>query len=131
MSYAILRFSGAQRLETFEVDSDSVHSTFLRRKTQKPQGLDWPLARHRAGMTGSIGWVLPLLEFRTAFAKTNGNDPRYTSPRLNRTFGLPSAEPPLTRPLGVSSIFYAWFFWGLGFICYTPRKTFFQWQPIR
>ena len=93
MSYASLRFSDVQRLKTFEVNADSVHGTLLQCKTKKPHGLDWSRACPRMGMTGTLYWAMPLIEFRTAYAKTNGDEPYFTSPRINHTRELGSAEP--------------------------------------
>ena len=64
MSYASLRFSDAQRLKTFEVNSDSIYGTLLTCKTRKQHGLDWPWACPLMGITGTTKWVQPILDFR-------------------------------------------------------------------
>ena len=100
MDYASLRFSDVQRLKTSELNADSAHGALLRCKTKKPHGLDCPPACPRMGIACSIDWVLPLIELRTAFAKTNGKGPCFTSPRINRAWELDSAEAspyPITR----------------------------------
>ena len=92
LSYAIQRISDVQRLGTFEVNSDSVHGTLLQCKTKEPHGLDWPWACPRTGMTGTLDWALPLIEFRTAYAKTNGSEPYFAFTRINHPWELDSAE---------------------------------------
>ena len=91
MSYASIRLSDFQRLEKFEINSDLAYGTLLGCK-KKPHGVDWQRACPRMGMTGCNDWVLPLVEFRAAFAKTNGGDPLFAFPRLNNAWGVDSAE---------------------------------------
>ena len=93
MSYASLRFSEVQRLETFDVNSDSAHGTFPQCKTKIPHGADWPWAFPRLGMTGTVDRAMPLIDFRTAYSKTHGSEPSFACHRISHTWGLDSAEP--------------------------------------
>ena len=81
MTFGSLRFADVQRLETFEVNNDSVHGTLLCSKTKKPHGLNWPWTCPRAGITGSTEWDLPLVHLRTAYKKINGRDMSYSQTR--------------------------------------------------
>ena len=45
------------------------------------------------GMPGTVDWIRPILDFRTAHAKTNGAPPTSTFPRTTRTWELDIAEP--------------------------------------
>ena len=93
MTYAILRFSDVQRRRSLETNDDSVNGTLLRSKTKKPNGKNWPWACPRMGVTGECGWVHPILDLRTAYARVNGHQMTYTSPRLDRTWGLVAEGP--------------------------------------
>ena len=92
MSYASLRFSDAQRLETFEVNSDSIHGTLLTCKTRKQHGLDWPWACPLMGITGTAKWIQPIPDFRTAHERVNGSHPCFTFPRINHLWQLEIAD---------------------------------------
>ena len=63
---------------------------------KRPRILDWPWDRPRMGMKGILSRALPLIEFRTAYAKTYVSKPRFASRRRIHTWGLGSAQPPHT-----------------------------------
>ena len=125
MSYASLRFADVQRLETCEVRSDSAHGTLLQCK-KKPHGLDWRRACPRMGTTGALEWVLPLIEFRTAYARANGSEPCFTFHRIDLTWELESAQP-LPYPTTRRKLAMLCVAFGIrtGFVYSTPPKNLF------
>ena len=94
MSYDSLRISDVQRLETFDVNSDSIRGTLIQFETKKPHGMDWPWACPRMGMAGPLDWALPLIDFRTAYTKRNGSEHSFAAHRVNRAWELDSSEAP-------------------------------------
>ena len=78
--------------KSLDVNSDSIRGATLQCKTNKPHGLDWPRARPRMGMTGTIYWGRPILDFRTAYARARGSEPTPKFPRISRKLEIDSAE---------------------------------------
>ena len=91
MTYATLRFSGAQSLLAFEVNEDSAHGTLTNCKTKRPHGIDRPWACPGLGVTGSKDWVALLVEFRRVHLKANAHEPHITSPRIYHLWQLERA----------------------------------------
>ena len=88
MTYASLRFSDVQRIRSLETNDGSVNGTLLRSKTKKPNGQNWPWACPQTGVAGERGWIQPILDLRTAYARVNGHQLGYAFPRLDRAWNL-------------------------------------------
>ena len=88
MTYDSLRFPDALRIASIEIDDDSVRGALLSSKTRIPHGIPWPRAGPRVGVDGSTSWAQPLVDFRRAHFKVNGQEPTSTSPRINRLWEL-------------------------------------------
>ena len=93
MTYTSLRFSDVQRLASFDANEDSINGTLQASETKKPNGLNWPWACPRTGITGGRDWVKPILDLRAAYAKVNGHQTHYTFPRLDYKWDLVAEGP--------------------------------------
>ena len=88
MTYACRRFADAQRLRTPEANEDSARGAVADSKTKKQHGQHWPRDCPLMGITKSTERANPLLEMRASYAKVNGRDMPYTSPRLDYNWTL-------------------------------------------
>ena len=62
MTYASLRFAGAQKIRTFEGNDDSIYGALLSSRTKRQRGLNWPRAFPRKGILGTCERAQTLLE---------------------------------------------------------------------